>query len=41
LSEHAVVAWADTVAHLAAHGLTPLVPPAVRQALYILAGGDD
>jgi hypothetical protein len=33
LSEHALDAWADTVAHLAARGLTPIVPPAVRQAL--------
>lgn len=41
LSEHQLESWADAVAHLRSHGLTAIVPPAVRQALYILAGGDD
>jgi hypothetical protein len=43
LSDRTLEAWADTVAHLRSHGLTPIVPPAVRQALndYILVGGDD
>jgi hypothetical protein len=40
LSDRALEAWADAVAHLRSHGLTPIVPPAVRQALYELAGGE-
>jgi hypothetical protein len=38
LSDRALEAWADAVAHLGAHGLTAIAPPAVRQALYDLAG---